>query len=79
MAGRANQSFVVVFVEGETDFQFFTKLLEYYEQNSSSSIRRYKIVQMNPRLRQNQKQEENAPRSSRKNIECKNTILNEAI
>lgn len=47
MAGRANQSFVVVFVEGETDFQFFTKLLKYYEQNSSSSIRRYKIVQMN--------------------------------
>lgn len=39
MAGRANQSFVVVFVEGETDFQFFTKLLKYYEQNSSSSIR----------------------------------------
>lgn len=47
MAGRANQSFVVVFVEGETDFQFFTKLLKYYKQNSSSSIRRYKIVQMN--------------------------------
>ena len=46
MAGRANQSFVVVFVEGETDFQFFTKLFKYYEQNSSSSIRRYKIVQM---------------------------------
>lgn len=39
MAGMANQSFVVVFVEGETDFQFFTKLLKYYEQNSSSSIR----------------------------------------
>lgn len=43
MAGRANQSFVVVFVEGETDFQFFTKLLEYYEQNSSSSIRLHNL------------------------------------
>jgi hypothetical protein len=44
MAGRANQSFVVVFVEGETDFHFFNKLFEYYKQTSMTPMRQYKIV-----------------------------------
>lgn len=43
---KGNKYIIVIFVEGDTDYEFYNKLIQYYRANSKSNIRTVKIYNL---------------------------------
>lgn len=43
---KANEYIIVLFVEGDTDYEFYNKLIQFYRANSKNSIRTVKIYNL---------------------------------